>query len=212
LYYEDGNVGIGTTNPIANLHIYQGFRPHFIMQNSISRLEIGIANEGWDFSPWSKPGDVVYRQLGGDHNGMIFNMANDDNDGNSYFKFIDNHNGVVMGIFNNAKVRINGQLIAKEIEVKTNVWSDFVFDKDYNLISLEDLEKYIKEHKHLPGVPSGEEVIKNGINVAEMNVILMQKIEELTLYMIEQDKTLKMQNEKIMQLEIEMNELRNNKK
>ena len=59
------------------------------------------------------------------------------------------------------------------------------FAKDYQLKSLEEVETYINENKHLPDVPSAEEVVKSGINVAEMDALLLQKIEELTLYMIE---------------------------
>ena len=63
-----------------------------------------------------------------------------------------------------------------------------MFNKQYTLLSLEKVEKYIDQHKHLPGVPSEAEVVANGLSVADMFTIQMKKIEELTLYMVEQNK------------------------
>lgn len=67
-------------------------------------------------------------------------------------------------------------------------WSDFVFDEDYSLMPLKDVESYISQHKHLPEIPSAADVHKDGIDVAAMDAKLLQKIEELTLYVIQQQK------------------------
>jgi uncharacterized coiled-coil protein SlyX len=67
-------------------------------------------------------------------------------------------------------------------------WADYVFAPDYKLMPLEEVEQFTKENKHLPNVPSAEEMVKNGLNVAEMDAKLLEKIEELTLYAIDQDK------------------------
>jgi len=72
-----------------------------------------------------------------------------------------------------------------------NGWADYVFADDYELMPIDALEAYINEHKHLPGVPSSEEVKREGIDVAEMNKILLEKIEELTLRVIELEKEAK---------------------
>lgn len=69
-----------------------------------------------------------------------------------------------------------------------NGWADYVFENNYELKNLKDLENYIKINKHLPEVPSTEEAIKNGIELKEMNILLLKKVEELTLYIIEQNK------------------------
>ncbi len=90
-------------------------------------------------------------------------------------------------------VAIDGNLKAKEVEVKLDVWADYVFKEGYILRPLSEVETFIKENKHLPGIPSEEEVQKEGINVGEMNTLLLEKIEELTLYMID----LKKENEEI---------------
>lgn len=69
-----------------------------------------------------------------------------------------------------------------------NEWADYVFEEDYVLMPIEELEAYIKQHKHLPGVPSAQEVVDEGIDLGEMNKILLEKIEELTLRIIELEK------------------------
>jgi hypothetical protein len=100
------------------------------------------------------------------------------------------------------KLAVDGSIGAKEIKVETE-WSDFVFDEDYELRSIEEVEQYIKENGHLPEIPDQETVKKNGVNLGEMNAKLLQKIEELTLYMIDINKQLKSQNEHMEQLEQE---------
>lgn len=84
---------------------------------------------------------------------------------------------------------VNGSIRAKEIKVDTG-WADFVFADDYQLPSLQDVEAFIKANKHLPEIPSEAEVTENGIFLGEMNAKLLQKIEELTLYAIAQEKKL----------------------
>ena len=90
---------------------------------------------------------------------------------------------------------------AKEIKVTTTPTADFVFEEDYNLPKLEDVEKHIKEKKHLPEIASAKEMEKEGVNIGEFQIKLLQKIEELTLYSIEQNKNLKEQAERIKKLE-----------
>lgn len=86
------------------------------------------------------------------------------------------------------KLAVEGSIGAREIKVQATGWSDFVFKKSYDLPTLEEVEKHINEKGHLKDIPSEEEVLKNGINLGEMNSKLLQKIEELTLYTIEQQK------------------------
>ncbi|SFZ93274.1 hypothetical protein SAMN05216324_1053 [Chryseobacterium limigenitum] len=79
---------------------------------------------------------------------------------------------------------------------------------DYKLNSLEEVEQHIQEKGHLPNIPSADEVVKNGINLGEMDAKLLEKIEELTLYSIEQNKQIKSQSEKIEKLEKQSEELK----
>lgn len=87
------------------------------------------------------------------------------------------------------KLAVNGDAMFTKIKVKAyGNWPDYVFGESYKLMPLQDLEAYVKEHNHLPEVPSAQEVEKEGVDVAEMNKILLKKIEELTLHMIELEK------------------------
>jgi len=92
-----------------------------------------------------------------------------------------------------SKLAVNGTITAKEVKVTTDGWSDFVFEDSYKLPSLDHVENYIKENKHLPDVPSAEQIAQDGLSMSGMMAKQMQKIEELTLYMIE----LKKQNERL---------------
>ncbi len=84
---------------------------------------------------------------------------------------------------------INGKAIMEEVKVQLSEnWPDFVFEKDYELPTLEEVEEHIAEKGHLSEIPSEEDVVENGINLGEMNAKLLQKIEELTLYLIKQNK------------------------
>ena len=80
-------------------------------------------------------------------------------------------------------------------------WSDFVFKSDYQLRSLKEVETFINENGHLPDIPSDEEVITNGVNVGEIQSKLLQKIEELTLYLIEMKKNNELLKNKVISLE-----------
>ena len=83
---------------------------------------------------------------------------------------------------------VNGSIGTKEVRVSTTSWCDYVFDPNYKLQSLKEVDAYIKANKHLPEVPSEKELVENGVSVNEMMKIHMKKIEELTLYMIELQK------------------------
>jgi len=83
----------------------------------------------------------------------------------------------------NYTLSVDGKIRATEVKVYTG-WADFVFEKEYDLPSLKEVEMYIKEYGHLQNIPSAKEVELNGIEVGEMNKLLLQKIEELTLYVI----------------------------
>jgi len=90
-------------------------------------------------------------------------------------------------LFPDYKLAVNGKIRAKELVIETG-WSDFVFSKNYKLPTLVEVENYIMENQHLPEIPSATEIENNGGNVGELLKLQMQKIEELTLYLIEQNK------------------------
>ena len=140
---EDGNVGIGTTNPTSKLQVNGDFK-----------------------AQWIHATDAGFHTFAGR---VGINTTTDNV---------------------NYNLLVNGKIRAKEIVVDTG-WSDFVFDSNYQLKSLTEVEQYIDENKHLPDIPSAQEVEENGISLGGMDAKLLQKIEELTLYTID----LKKENE-----------------
>jgi hypothetical protein len=83
---------------------------------------------------------------------------------------------------------VNGTVHAKEFKASLDGWSDYVFEDDYKLMTLYEVENYIKRNNKLPDIPSAKEVKKDGVNLGEMNALLLKKVEELTLYVIELNK------------------------
>lgn len=111
------------------------------------------------------------------------------------------------GVFD-GDVSVNGNIHTKEVKVDLNGWADFVFEKDYKLPTLEDVENYIIEHKHLPEIPNEAEVTERGVNLGEMNAKLLQKIEELTLYLIDINKQIQHLKSENEELKSEVNSLK----
>ena len=100
-----------------------------------------------------------------------------------------NNDATISGKLTANKIRVNEMLSAKEIKVQlANPWPDYVFSKEYNLLPLNQVEEYINENQHLPNVPSAVEVEENGIELGKMNAILLQKMEEMTLYILDLQK------------------------
>ncbi|KAA2238691.1 hypothetical protein F0L74_20955 [Chitinophaga agrisoli] len=107
-----------------------------------------------------------------------------------------------------AKLAVNGDVFAKKVKVTATGWPDYVFEPSFTLPALPELESYIRQHKHLPEIPAAAEVEKEGQDVGEMNKKLLQKVEELTLYIIDQHKQLKNQDEILAKLQQEIAELK----
>ena len=108
-----------------------------------------------------------------------------------------------------SKLSVNGTIHTKEVKVDLIGWPDFVFNNNYELRSLDEVEQHINEKGHLPEIPSEIEVAENGINLGEMDAKLLQKIEELTLYLIDQNKQLQNANQNILELRKEVSALKN---
>ncbi|MDR2037506.1 MAG: hypothetical protein LBQ60_06245 [Bacteroidales bacterium] len=87
-----------------------------------------------------------------------------------------------------AKLTVAGDILAREIVVEANAGADFVFEENYRLKPLKEVEQFIAENKHLPDIAPADTMIQNGVNMGEFQIQLLQKIEELTLYVIKQEK------------------------
>ncbi|WP_240628108.1 cell wall anchor protein [Flavobacterium anhuiense] len=182
----DGNVGIGTENI--------GFQTRLYVK------ENGTSNATWRGRIVAS-GDLNAIVMGeyngkawfGAHNSLL----------NAWSDLIIQADGgnVGIGMINpKNKLDVKGTVHSQEVKVDMENWSDFVFKKEYNLPTLEEVEKHITEKGHLENIPSEEEVLKNGINLGEMNAKLLQKIEELTLYSIQQNKKIEEQSKEIESL------------
>ena len=197
----DGYVGVGTTTPHelldVNGNIYH--EPGFFIKSGISTPNNFTLYRPVDARVLfeTKLGTSVY-------GGYEFIT-------NSTTKLIikgDGNVGIGTTETGTHKLAVDGTIGAREIIVEAGTWSDFVFNKDYKLKDLEDVENFIEENKHLPDVPSEKEVLENGVALGEMDAKLLQKIEELTLYMIEQNKKTEKLIEKVEIIESENKELK----
>ncbi|MCL6220765.1 tail fiber protein [Zunongwangia pacifica] len=103
-----------------------------------------------------------------------------------------------------APLTVNGRIHAQEVKVSVDAGADYVFEEEYNLLSIEELKEYLENNKHLPEIVSAKEMQDKGIELSKMNIQLLQKIEELTLYIIQQNdriKKLESLEEKVSNLE-----------
>ncbi|BBM86319.1 hypothetical protein [Candidatus Uabimicrobium amorphum] len=145
---------------------------------------------------WNKDRVQIYKKLD------VGSGASIQENGNVYLK-----GNVGIGVTNTqgSKLAVKGKIVAEEIRViNMEDWADFVFAENYELLPIQELEKSIKNNKHLPGIPSEKEVKEQGIQLGEMQAKLLQKIEELTLYTIQQNKQIQSLQQKNQHLQQEM--------
>jgi len=111
-----------------------------------------------------------------------------------------------------AKLAVNGNILATEVKVKTDISvPDYVFEPDYELPPLSEIEAFVKEHKHLPEIPSATDIERDGLDLAEMNLQLLKKVEELTLHIIQLNKTNGELIERVQASETRIKDLENKK-
>jgi len=209
---SSGYVGIGTASPTAQLHttgtvLFAGLA----LNSSPTNVIVSDASGHIGYAPASS-----FAGSGGGGSGTSYWTASGANVYNS------NTGVVIIGnvpttLFSDAnlKLAVNGDIYSQKLVVTTTGWSDYVFDPGYKLIPLRELEAFVNKNRHLPGIPSASEVEKDGIDVGANQNALLKKVEELTLYTIEQgkkmeeqQKTIEEQNKILMQMKVEIEELK----
>ncbi|HWA34658.1 MAG TPA: hypothetical protein VG737_11035 [Cyclobacteriaceae bacterium] len=209
---KQGNLGIGVGLPSGKLHTatnssntsYSGLVSGDIslaLQNTSNTNNNLNVLSFLDASNWgiAHIGATVPSQSG--HTGRLFFSTRPSGGGNLVQRMVIDENGYVgIGSLNPSQMlTVNGAIYGKQVKVDLSVpGPDYVFEKSYSLPTLDAVKSYIEENKHLPEVPSANEMEAKGIDVGEMNMLLLKKVEELTLYVIE----LKKESEK-QQVEIE---------
>ncbi|WBS73743.1 hypothetical protein [Elizabethkingia meningoseptica] len=179
VYYND-NVGIGTATPNS---------PLSIGSNHGTKLSVGNIE-------WKNTNIIVTGY--DDYNSDYTDLKVPGYGANSSLLRLNAKGNLGIGTTNpQNKLDVNGTVHAKEVKVDMTGWADFVFHKDYELPTLDEVEKHIQEKGHLPNIPNTKEVTENGLSLGESQKLLLQKIEELTLYSIEQNKRIQKLEEKI---------------
>lgn len=207
-FLQTGLVGIGTDTPLEKLEVagniqignnqfLKGKRPDGGVSNLVGYIPSESGHHILSFSEYSSiPSEVrIY-------------TPTDLNQGISIYSdkrlvFFRNDGNVGIGIDNpDSKLVVDGKIRSEEVKVEIINGPDYVFEENYELRTLEDTKEYISTNRHLPEIPSAKEMEADGIELGDMNMRLLKKVEELTLYLIEQ-------NEEIQELKKEVTILKN---
>jgi hypothetical protein len=200
-----GNVGIGTTAPAFNLDVSSAAATtlqigstsattgysNLIFKGSLGNWKISRSPGGT--SPTSAS-TLAFTYYNGVYNPDLPIMTFYNSTSNALSVLIGSNN---TGLVGGCVLAVEGKIGARELVISSATpFPDYVFAADYKLRPLSDLEKFIKQYSHLPEMPSAEDIKKDGLEVGKVTTILVQKVEELTLHMIEMNKEIeKLQKE-----------------
>jgi hypothetical protein len=195
---RSGNVGIGV--PLSEPLLEQDLV--VISDNQVNKIDLHV--KGFSLIDGDQASLLLGRNTGSKYGewgieynehvkGLNFWKPSGSNNFGNYFMFISDKGKVGIGVDpselkGDYNLYVSQGILAERVKValrNTTDWADYVFKSDYELMNLSDVEAYIRSNGHLPGIPAAEEVKESGIDVALMDAKLLEKIEELTLYMIE---------------------------
>lgn len=220
----EGKLGIGTLIPKATLDV--GTMMPDTTTAILSRLVTGsttadgtfLGVHAYNTTANAPMFGILQKYFGNINSGLIFNTGASRTGG--YLTFLVNNGTEQMRLDANGnlgigtipngtyKLAVAGTVGAKKIQVTQAGWADYVFDNNYHLPSLLEIESYVQQHKHLPEVPSEKDVLANGLDLGEMNKILVKKVEELTLYLIDEHKKNVENQERMKKMEEELAEIK----
>ncbi len=186
-FYVYGKLGVGTSLPQESAHVNGALKLTSTYGNlTLGKMDANYVYFNTDMSGFSfnKPLYLQHTTIRGTGNALMFYTHT------NTLGITILHDRVGIGTSNpRYKLDVNGGIRAQEVVVETN-GADFVFADDYQLRPLSEVEAFITENKHLPEIQSAQEMQENGVSVSELQTKLLQKIEELTLYLIQQEETI----------------------
>lgn len=195
------------TNGMGKLSVYPGGEV-VVGSNatgSFGKFTVETLNNSYGISHLGEGGNILATRMGGTSAGIgtfsNTNMRIFANGASAIFVSSGTGN-VGIGIdFPSYKLEVNGSIRAKEVIVESTSWPDYVFDNHYKLPLLSDVENFIQQNNHLPNIPSAKEIETQGLHIGDTQKKMMEKIEELTLYMIEKSKEIDLLKKQVAKLE-----------
>ncbi len=209
---NNGRVGVGVISPSEKLEIYDSTTTPGVISLKSIRNDAGFVDVGRISAKQAttEVSRIGMPRAGGTYTGYLTFWTKESNSAVLKESMRIDHSGNV-GIGTttpDAELAVNGLIHTKEVKVDLVGWPDYVFEDKYELPSLKELENHITQKGHLPNIPSAKEVEKaGGIQLGEMNKKLLEKVEELTLYTIQQEKELKKQSKEIERLKSQNSKL-----
>jgi hypothetical protein len=207
--YRWGGVGIGTNNVSEMLTVNGSILvyPNKFLKfgtNNPNTGHLAITNALCCYNSYADfKGNLYFRRQGASFNnlGAVLGLQSD---GTVTIGVWEKYNNSITNTFGN-KLMVNGGILCEKVKIMGNVPnSDFVFDDGYPLMSISDVKTFIKKNNHLPEIPSAAEFKENGYQVGEMDNLLLRKVEELTLYTIQQEEKIKALENAIYNLRLAM--------
>ncbi|OKS85674.1 hypothetical protein [Mucilaginibacter polytrichastri] len=196
-----GNIGIGTTTPQAALDIGG------LIQISVQNKAVPPSDISYGLFPYGGVGLGIFSGAHESNQGIGI-WTNPNGNKTEVVRILSGGNVGIGTITPDAKLSVAGTIHAQAVKVDMIGWSDFVFKPTYKLYSLALVKSYIDRNHHLPDMPSEDDIIKDGLDIGAMSKIQTKKIEELTLYLIEKDRQVQLQQAQIDNQQQQINDLK----